>query len=308
MQSHPHPAFNSNPGFWRLEAFARRVCCKYPVLTSGSMQRSPAWIRNAIPGHNPAQTDKNQAILPPGTEGTDPFLFLMEDWFSKTGFDWHPHRGFETVTYVIDGVLEHKDNTGAHGILNPGDLQWTTTGSGVLHTEIAHEYKGVHTLQLWLNLPASKKMSPPRYQDLRAKDAPVVDSDGAKAIVFAGTQHGVTGKAELLHPAGVVDIRLDADGAYVLEVPDDHFAFVYCIKGAVQVGEHVFGTGQTAAFQPGGSEIPLKAGEESHLIAYHGLPIGEPVAQHGPFVMNTREEIIQTIRDYQNGLFGDIPA
>lgn len=272
------------------------------------MQRTASWIRNAIPGHNPAQTDKNQAILPPGTQGTDPFLFLMEDWFSKTGFDWHPHRGFETVTYVIDGVLEHKDNTGAHGILKAGDLQWTTTGSGVLHTEIAHEHKGVHTLQLWLNLPASKKMSPPRYQDLRAKDAPVVEGGGTKAIVFAGTQHGVTGNAELLHPAGVVDVRMDAGGHYVLEIPDDHFAFVYCIKGAVRVGEDAFGTGQTAGFLPGGTEIPIEADEESHLIAYHGLPIGEPVAQHGPFVMNTRDEIIQTIRDYQNGKFGTIPA
>ncbi len=278
------------------------------------MHRSPTWIRQAIPGHNPAQTDKNQAILPPGTQGTDPFLFLMEDWFSKTGFDWHPHRGFETVTYVIDGVLEHKDNTGAHGILNAGDLQWTTTGSGVMHTEIAHEYKGVHTLQLWLNLPASKKMSPPRYQDLRAKDAPTVsptthptEAKSAIARVFAGSQHGVVGKAELLHPAGAVDVRIDALGHYDVEVPADHFAFIYCIVGAVRVGQQSYGTGETAGFAPGGDRIRLEAEEDSHLIVYHGLPIGEPVAQHGPFVMNTREEIIQTIRDYQSGAFGQIP-
>ncbi len=276
--------------------------------------RSIAWVRDVVPHHNPMQTDKAQAVLPPGSPGTDPFLFLMEDWFSTTGFDWHPHRGFETVTYVIDGVLEHKDNTGAHGILHAGDLQWTTTGKGVLHTEIAHEKKGVHTLQLWLNLPASKKMSEPKYQDLRAKDAPVVPAGehckDTTARVFAGTQHGITGKAELLHPAGVVDIHMKQGGRYELQVPGDHFAFVYCIRGQVRVGDGSYGTGQVAGFIQTGHDtdvVAFDADADSHLIAYHGLPIREPVFQHGPFVMNSRDEIIQTVRDYQAGKFGVIP-
>jgi redox-sensitive bicupin YhaK (pirin superfamily) len=292
------------------------------------MQRTPLWIRDVVPGSNPAQTDRNQAVIPFGTPGTDPFLFLMEDWFSSTGFDWHPHRGFETVTYVIDGELEHEDNTGAKGVLQAGDLQWTTTGSGVLHREIAHEHKGVHTLQLWLNLPAAKKMSRPKYQDLRAAQAPVVGAGpggelvdgahgaGATARVFAGVQHGVVGHAELLHPAGVVDVKIQSGGRYVLEVPGDHFGFVYCIRGAVRVGDETYGAGQVAGFMPsqtpgkgdGPDSVTLEATEGSHLVAYHGLPIGEPVFAHGPFVMNTRGEIVQTVRDYQSGKFGEIPT
>lgn len=272
------------------------------------MNRSIAWIRDVVPFTNDAQTDRSQAVIAPKTDGTDPFLFLIEDWFSTKGFDWHPHRGFETVTYVVDGTLEHRNNAGGHGILKAGDLQWTTTGSGVLHTEIAHQHKGVHTLQLWLNLPSHKKMSPPRYQDLRGSTVPFVETVGARARVFAGTQHGTTGPAKLHHPAGIVDLQMDAEGTYPLQIPNDHFAFVYVLHGEVGIGPSTVKTGQVLGSLPGGTEMAIEAKQASHVLAYHGLPIGEPVAQHGPFVMNTHEEIVQAVRDYQSGAFGQIPS
>jgi quercetin 2,3-dioxygenase len=269
--------------------------------------RQAAWVRAAEPGYNPDQTDKMQRVLPFGL-GTDPFLMLAEDWFSSTGFDWHPHRGFETVTYVVEGTLEHRDNAGGHGILGPGDLQWTTTGRGVLHTEVAHERKGVHTLQLWLNLPARLKMVEPRYQDLRAAAAPVAHGAGVEARVFAGALLGVTGPAALHTPAGVAVV--DVDGAAELDVPEDFVAFFYVLAGSVETVDGQGGLEVPAGYMawfPAGPG-PIAVSGKGRFILYWGRPIGEPVAQHGPFVMNSREEIIQAVRDLQAGKFGEIPA
>src|SRR5262249_59110871 len=133
------------------------------------------------------QVARRRDVLPGEPTLTDPFIFLSEDWFSRVGFEWHPHRGFETVTYVVDGALEHRDNAGGRGVLGAGDLQWVTAGRGVLHAELAHERRPVHTLQLWLNLPAAQKRGPPPYQDVHRTAAPGARAPRLDAPLLART-------------------------------------------------------------------------------------------------------------------------
>jgi redox-sensitive bicupin YhaK (pirin superfamily) len=257
------------------------------------------------------QVDARRDVLTLGDPRlSDPFLFLSEDWFSRVGFEWHPHRGFETVTYVIEGELEHKDNAGGAGVLGPGDVQWVTTGRGVIHAELAHGRKPVRTLQLWLNLPAALKLSPPGYQDLRGAQAPRLGGDGVDVHLFAGAMHGAKGAARTLWPATVADGRMAPGTRFTLELPADHAAFVYVIDGAMTVGGARTEAGQVAWFdagEPGDSEVSLEADAQSLWIAYAAKPIREPIFQYGPFVMNRRDQIVQAIEDYQRGAFGPIP-
>jgi len=245
------------------------------------------------------------------TAGMDPFLLLSEDWFSRVGFDWHPHRGFETVTYVIDGELEHQDNAGGSGVLSAGDLQWVTTGRGVIHAELAHNRKPVHTLQLWLNLPRSLKMVPPRYQDVRASDVPVLNDPGSIARVYSGNVRGMKGPAENYWAATVIDVRFQPGGTFVHEVPGDETLCIYVITGDVVIGPnmpvHAGQIAWSAAAAKGATGVDIRAREASHIIAYSAKPIGEPVVSYGPFVMNTEAEIRQALSDYNNGGFGPIP-
>jgi redox-sensitive bicupin YhaK (pirin superfamily) len=280
--------------------------------------RIPTRVQPLVqPGHATSQVDRNNIVIGDmeHPSSTDPFIVLVEDWFSTVGFDWHPHRGFETVTLVLDGALEHRDNTGGHGILRAGDVQWTTTGNGLLHSELALEGQPVHTLQLWLNLPAALKRVTPRYQDLRAADAPTISADGVTARVFAGTVQGRTGAAALYTPATLVDIELDADATFVHELPGEHRAFFYLVAGALTVGPNAtpVTAGEVVWFEPDGdgiTAVTMTATASSHLIAYSGEPIGEPIALGGPFVMNTEAEVLRAWVDLRAGLFGEpsVPA
>lgn len=244
--------------------------------------RRASRVRDAVPHSNPAQTDRSRAVPPPGEwDRTDPFLLMAEDGFSRTGFDWHPHRGFETITYVVEGRLEHRDNAGGQGVLDAGDLQWTTTGSGVRHAEKAYERKPVRTLQLGLNLPAAVKMTPPRYQDLRAADAPLVREPGVEARLFAGTRGGLVGPARTLWPAGVLAARMQRGARFAHEVPGDHAVLLYVIEGSVRAGEDArpVREGQSAWFDAGpagASVIEVVAEAASHVIAYGARPIPAP--------------------------------
>jgi len=243
----------------------------------------------------------------------DPFLFLSEDWFSRVGFDWHPHRGFETVTYVVSGELEHRDNAGGHGVLGPGDLQWVTAGRGVMHAELAHGRRPVHTLQLWLNLPAAGKLVAPRYQDLRGVHVPALRERGVEVRVFAGELAGLRGPAATTWPATVIDARLSTGGRFALEVPGEQAAFFFVLHGEVAAGpdRSRVRDGQVGwcdAGAPGPTAIEIVAAEPTQLVAYASAPIGEPIVAHGPFVMNSRAEIEQAILDYRGGLFGPIPG
>ena len=234
---------------------------------------------------------KQQVIGSEGYDKTSPFLFLSEDWFAPPGgFEEHPHRGMQTVTIVLEGTLEHRDHTGAHGLLNAGDVQWMTAGRGVLHSEMPQGE--VHTLQLWLNLPAKMKMIPARYQDQRLKDVPV----NGPVRVYAGK----SGKAERPHGSDYPMWLLEIRGSVEQELPASYRSFVYMLEGEAEVGGRTLRMGNVGWSEPGEGALSF-AGEGFRALLFAGEPIDEPVAAYGPFVMNTRDEIVQAFEDYQAG-------
>src|SRR5215470_144379 len=239
------------------------------------------------------------------------------------GTPWHPHRGFETVTYMIDGIFEHQDSNGGGGVITNGDTQWMTAGSGILHIETPPEHLVMsgglfHGIQLWVNLPAEKKWNPPRYQDIRAREAKLLTSPdgGALVRVIAGEIAGHAGPGVTYTPITLAHATLSPGARLVLPWRPDFNALVYVLAGRGTAGPDRMPveTGQLAAFGPGGS-IGLAADErqDGHTpnfdaLILGGLPIREPVVHYGPFVMNTREEIIQALTDYQAGRLGQVPA
>jgi redox-sensitive bicupin YhaK (pirin superfamily) len=234
---------------------------------------------------------------------------LAEDWFEHGTFDVHPHRGIETVTYVIEGTLHHYDSQHGEGGLGPGDVQWMTAGRGVIHKEDPLPGERVHSLQLWVNLPRAEKMTEPRYQNLRAADMPVREVPGGAVRVFSGSSGGVTAPTRNHVPVTMVDIQLAPGAAVTQDLPGDYNGFLYVLQGS-----GVFGANDTEA-QKGQalllgsadkdkpSEVHIKARSDLRVLLYAGRPLHEPVVSYGPFVMNTKAEIIQAIEDYQNGTF-----
>jgi hypothetical protein len=238
----------------------------------------------------------------------DPFLLLAEDWFAPGTFGDHPHRGFETVTFVIDGELEHRDNHGGRGVLGLGDAQWMTAGRGIIHAE---EPRGttVHTLQLWLNLPAADKLIAPRYQDLRGVDMPVKRDNGTTRRVFAGALGALRAPTETHVPVTMVELRMEPGASAVMDLPARDTAFIYVIDGLGRFGgdERVGGAGQAVWFarsdSDGLSAVAVLAQEPFHAILWSGPPLGEPVVARGPFVMNTTRQIQDAYADYRAGRF-----
>jgi redox-sensitive bicupin YhaK (pirin superfamily) len=248
---------------------------------SMAMERQAERVEGPFPARATEQVDRNVLLVHFNeNHSTDPFLLLNEDWFSRVGFDWHPHRGFETVTYVINGHLEHRDNAGGHGVLGPGDLHWVTAGRGIIHAELAYDHKPVHTLQLWLNLPSEKRMVSPRYQNLRAADVPEIREPQAIVRIYSGTVRGVRGPAENYWDATVIDARFECGGSFVLDVRAEQRLFLYAIRGAVEAGAtHVpVREGQVAWFSPGATAVPIQSEETSYVIAYAAKPIGSSLA------------------------------
>jgi hypothetical protein len=239
------------------------------------------------------------------------------------GTPWHPHRGFETVTYMMDGTFEHNDSNGGGGTITNGDTQWMTAGAGILHIEKPPETLVIsgglfHGIQLWVNLPAAQKWSPPRYQDIRAREVSLLSSadGGALVRVIAGEVAGYSGPGSTYTPMTLVHATLSPEA--ILELPwrADYNALVYVLAGFGTVGsERVpVQTGQLAVFGPGNVlRAAASPRQESRapnldLLILGGRPIREPVAWAGPFVMNTRAEVIQAFEDFQAGLLGSIPA
>jgi redox-sensitive bicupin YhaK (pirin superfamily) len=276
-----------------------------------------------------AQVDDKAMVLEPGRPTRhDPFLFLAEDWFSTVGFDWHPHRGQETVTLVLEGQAEHRDNRGGHGVLGPGDVQWMTAGRGLFHAEKAYRGEPVHLLQLWVNLPAAHKMDEPRYQDLRADAMPVRHEDGVAVRVFSGRSGDAVGPAVNVVPVTMVDATLRPGASYAQEVPSDQDGFAYVLAGAGTFGPdatparagqvvHLAASPRTPADAEEGAgaadgvlAVAADPGQEQDLrfVLWTGRPVREPVAHYGPFVMNTRRELEQAVADVQSGVFGEIPV
>jgi len=258
-------------------------------------------VERVIPRGASSQVDNKQMVIgAEGWEATSPFLFLSEDWFSPPGgFEEHPHRGMQTVTIVLEGALEHRDHTGAHGILKAGDVQWMTAGRGVLHSEMPQG--PVHTLQLWLNLPAKMKMIPARYQDQRLADTPVRKVDGGEVRVYAGHSGEVTHGHGSDYPMWLLDIALRALSRLSQEVPANYRGFLYVLDGEAKVGEADVKAGEVAWFEPGEGELSIAAEEDFRGLLFAGEPIRERAVAYGPFVMNTEREIQQAFMDYQAG-------
>ncbi|HKR65412.1 MAG TPA: pirin-like C-terminal cupin domain-containing protein [Thermoanaerobaculia bacterium] len=236
-------------------------------------------------------------VLPHGRfEAHDPFLMLAEDWFVAGTFGDHPHRGFETVTFVLEGEVVHRDNHGGHGVLHPGDAQWMTAGRGVVHSEEAGP-NGAHSLQLWINLPSRLKMSEPSYEDLRGAEMPVRRENGALLRFFAPSRS--------LTPITMIEMRIDAGASITFDLPADDNTFIYVISGRGTFGanESRASAGEVVWLAQDGDALTVRADETLHAMLWGGTPIRERVAARGPFVMNTYEEIYQAILDFQTGRF-----
>jgi redox-sensitive bicupin YhaK (pirin superfamily) len=231
------------------------------------------------------------------------------------GVDVHPHRGFETVTIVYRGEVEHHDSTGAGGKIGPGDVQWMTAASGILHKEFhSREFTRAggpfEMVQLWVNLPARFKNAQPGYQSLAAADIPTVDlPDGAgRARVIAGRLGDAQGPARTFTPVNVWDVRLSAGKTAAFDPPDGHAVTVAALHGSVRIGDETLREAETATLSREGGEVTITAVSDAKLLVLTGEPIDEPVVMHGPFVMNSREEIIEAITDFRAGRFGAVPA
>ncbi|MEQ6378129.1 pirin-like C-terminal cupin domain-containing protein [Bacillaceae bacterium S4-13-58] len=244
----------------------------------------------------------------------DPFVLMAEDWFKRGTFSDHPHRGFQTVTYVIDGRLEHVDNGGGRDILEPGDIQYMNAGKGARHAEEGVEDDIAHTLQLWLNLPKDQKNSESYYQNVYNEEALVVSFTGGTIKVFSGDVAGVKGPLNSLVPITLSEITLENEAEYNLQLPETHNAFFYVLSGDVTVGENEIrlkkhGVGTLSYEEKGDSnqlsDLKIKANKRrTKLLVYSGEPIKEQIVPYGPFVMNSMEEIKQAFRDYHAGKFG----
>jgi len=251
-----------------------------------------------------------------------PFLLLdyagpyhFDPTEQQRGVGQHPHRGFETVTIVYEGEVAHRDSTGAGGTIGPGDVQWMTAASGILHEEFhtpefARQGGTLDMVQLWVNLPAKDKMSAPGYQTLLNKDIPIVDlpDDAGRVRVIAGEFSGAKGPARTHTPMNVWDVRLQHGHSARFPAPEDWTLAIVILKGSVRVnGAQDIGEAQMAMLDRTGEGVFVEATSDATFLLLAGQPIDEPIVGYGPFVMNTQEEISQAITDFNSGRFGQIP-
>ena len=242
----------------------------------------------------------------------DPFLMLdefgsenSEDYIA--GFPPHPHRGIETVTYMLAGDFEHKDSTGGQGRMTAGDVQWMKTGSGIIHSEMPAMKEGkLHGFQLWINMPASMKMDKPEYHYIDADKMSVHKDDDKQIKVIAGKFQKAEGpiKKHNVEPV-YFDVELKKDKEFNFEIPSSHNSFIYLIEGEIKIGEkeHNKIKDSTLILLTRGEKLKVTALTEAKFLLISGKPIGEQIARGGPFVMNTKQEILQAIDDYHNGTF-----
>ena len=243
----------------------------------------------------------------------DPFQMLdafgsdqADDYIA--GFPDHPHRGFETVTYMIAGRMRHRDSAGNEGLLENGGVQWMTAGRGVIHSELPEQEEGLmEGFQLWLNLPGARKMQAPWYRDFKAPELPRLrTAEGAEVTVIAGQSAGTAGavQREVTEPL-YLDIHLPAGAHFEQALPASHNAFIYVYRGQVQLGGQTVPVQKMAilANDAGSDGVRLQADQDSRLLLIAGRPLREPIVQYGPFVMNTKQEIYQAVTDFQSGQF-----
>jgi redox-sensitive bicupin YhaK (pirin superfamily) len=271
-----------------------------------------------MPTRDGAGVKLTRVLTQPLQRRLDPFLML--DNFASddpkdygAGFPDHPHRGFETVTYMIAGRMRHKDSAGHEGLLQNGGVQWMTAGRGLVHSEMPEQQDGVmEGFQLWLNLPGKDKLCDPWYRDIASEEIPQFDTPGGvTARVIAGLSHGVAGamQREATLPL-YLDLHFTAGSRFEQALPPSHNAFVYVYRGTVFVGQ---GEGSTEvatqrmailANTAGSDGVVLSASEDAKALLIAGRPLNEPIAQYGPFVMNTHEEIFQAVEDFRAGRLG----
>lgn len=284
--------------------------CSKKSLREFEAGREVAQVLDAQPTRDGAGVTLKRALGGRALSLLDPFLLLDEfqsddpnDYLA--GFPDHPHRGFETVTYMIQGAMEHRDTLGNQGRLGPGGAQWMTAGHGIIHSEMPKQERGLMWgFQLWVNLPASRKMIPPRYQDIPANQVAEAQLDGAKVRVVAGTAFGKTGPVSGIDVEPIYfDATLDRGAELREKTPLGHNAFAYVADGAVRLGPsgREVRKGQLAVLGPGDGVVlrGTEGGGRALLIA--GRPLREPVARGGPFVMNTQEELRRAYEDYRSG-------
>ena len=276
----------------------------------------PHWVGDGFPVRTLFSYDSMGKHISP---------FLLLDYagpaeFSPTtqrrGVGQHPHRGFETVTIVYKGEVEHRDSTGNGGVIGPGDVQWMTAASGILHEEFHSEAFArsggpLEMVQLWVNLPAKDKMSAPGYQGIVDQEIPdlALKDDAGRLRLIAGEFEGKRGPAHTFTPIDVWDIRLNAGKSTTLDLHPGRNTALVVLHGAVEVnGQEMVREGQLALFERDGSQIRLEANNDAVLLILSGEPIDEPIVGHGPFVMNTDAEIQQAFVDFQSGKFGRMSA
>jgi quercetin 2,3-dioxygenase len=253
-----------------------------------------------------------RVIGTPALDHLDPFLLLDEfrsdaasDYLA--GFPDHPHRGFETVTYMLAGEMEHRDHAGNRGRLRPGSVQWMTAGRGIIHSEMPKQEDGLMWgFQLWVNLPAKDKMTAPRYQDIAPERIPVVETEGVRVRVVAGRHGDAVGPVQgIVTDPLYLDVALTAGAAVECPLPGDRSAFVYVFEGAIDVGAATLARGELGVLGPGDGVRAKAAAGPGRFLLVAAQPLREPIARMGPFVMNTRAELVQAVEDLQSGRFLD---
>jgi redox-sensitive bicupin YhaK (pirin superfamily) len=285
------------------------------TLTRSENVTRPRTVERLIAGQptsDGAGVKLTRVLTQPLQRRLDPFLMLdafgtdnPQDYIG--GFPDHPHRGFETVTYMIAGRMRHRDNAGHEGLLTNGSVQWMTAGRGIVHSELPEQEDGrMEGFQLWLNLPAKEKMRAPWYRDIANEEIPEFTTpEGVKVRVIAGASHGVDGamQREVTEPL-YLDLELPAGSTFTQALAADHNAFVYVYRGGVRIaGTDVPVQRMAILKNDAGDGVSLTAPAASRVLLIAGKPLGEPIAQYGPFVMNTNDEIFQAVQDYQAGRF-----
>jgi hypothetical protein len=272
------------------------------------------WVGDGFPVHTMFSYHEQGPAL-------SPFLLLdhagpaeFPPTTKPRGVDWHPHRGFETVSIAYEGEVDHEDTAGNRGSIRAGDVQWMTAGAGVLHKELhggefARRGGRFEMLQLWVNLPAQLKMTPPRYQTLLARDIPVVTlpDDAGQVRVIAGEFDGAKGPAHTFTPVTLLDARLRGAKRLRLNLHDGYTAALIVMRGDIRInGDDIAHAGELVVFDRAGDDVEIEAQTEATFFVMNGEPIDEPIVGHGPFVMNTRQQIEQAYADLRAGRFGQV--